>query len=141
MNGSDIANCTSLYVKNVDIMTTDSDLRKAFDQFGLIQSVALRCDRGFAFVYYHTPEPVHAAMKARSDGKVSELFCSTWCSLHVQVCELSCWYQRKLLLVCERYTRQMPRRAMAYALIAMHRTASIIVRRLFAVPQLRCSSL
>jgi RNA recognition motif-containing protein len=71
MNGGEIANCTSLYVKNVDIMTTDSDLRKAFDQFGPIQSIALRCDRGFAFVYYHTPEPVHAAIKARSEGKVS----------------------------------------------------------------------
>jgi RNA recognition motif-containing protein len=91
MNGSEIANCTSLYVKNVDIMTTDSDLRKAFDQFGPIQSIALRCDRGFAFVYYHTPEPVHAAIKARSEGKVSFFLslCSSCCTFQVlQVCEL-----------------------------------------------------
>ena len=62
-----------LYVGNMSYDTTDDDLRKAFEEHGTVDSVAVISDRhsgrskGFGFVEMSDDEEAKAAMESMND--------------------------------------------------------------------------
>jgi len=63
-----------LYVGNMSYDTTDDDLRKAFEEHGTVDSVAVISDRhsgrskGFGFVEMSDDEEAKAAMESMNDN-------------------------------------------------------------------------
>jgi cold-inducible RNA-binding protein len=69
-----------LYVGNLSYNTSEDDLRKAFEQFGTVESVVLVADKytgqskGFAFVEMSTKEEAQAAMSGLSGKELGGRF-------------------------------------------------------------------
>lgn len=67
-----------LYVGNLSYETTEEDLRKSFEAFGTVDSVAVVTDKytgkskGFAFVEMGSREEAQAAMNALNGSQVGD---------------------------------------------------------------------
>ena len=67
-----------LYVGNLSYDTSEEDLRKSFEEFGTVESVAVVTDkytgqsRGFAFVEMSTKEQAQAAKSGLNGAQLGE---------------------------------------------------------------------
>ncbi len=58
---------TKVYVGNLDDRTGESDIRKAFGDFGQVESVFVK-EHGFAFVHMSQPEEADRVIKELNNG-------------------------------------------------------------------------
>lgn len=56
--------CTSIYVKNFAVTTSEEQLQELFLRFGAIKNISVKPDRGFAFVDFQDPDSVQQVLTA-----------------------------------------------------------------------------
>lgn len=65
---------TNLYVKNLDVETTEEEFAQLFSLYGTVTSAVISCDeegksKGFGFVNYESHEAAHNAVEALHDSE------------------------------------------------------------------------